>query len=232
MLRRTDEYRGKFPPVRRYENNDEVKGKLLAVRCAECDRIPYYLKEGNPSRARLFGSEGVSINRLFVAKYNYWSHGIGHLLELYVPLNGFEDLNHYRFDPFEIGFFVEEDVNLIFLAYRFLPDEWFITPYQWALQEDFTRAVPLLDPAAASDRRFNLGVVGDPGGRYVVVRESIMDADFATKFHAAIRRQIERGGPPDLKECENRINARFGFSMIGKFDSLLVAATGLHSVTN
>jgi hypothetical protein len=227
LLRRTDENRNKFPPVRRYENNDEVKGKLLGVRCAECDQIPYFLKEGNPSRARLFGAEGVSINRLFVAKYNYWSYGIGHLLELYEPLDGSEGLEHYRCDPLEIGFFVEEDVNLIFLAYRFLPDKWFMTPYQWARQEDFARAVPPLDPAAENDRHFTVAIVGDPGGKYAVVRKSVMNSKFASKFHAAIRRQIEAGEPRDMREYSARIESLYGFLMDDGIDSLLVAQTEL-----
>jgi len=123
--RRNEENRGKFPVVSAYENGDEESGKLLAVRCAECDRIPYYLKEGNPNRVRRFNTDGIPVTRCVSHNYNFWSYGIGHLLELYEPDPGAEPLDYYRLTSFEIGFFVEEDVNLILLAYRFLSENWF-----------------------------------------------------------------------------------------------------------
>ena len=59
LLQHNNFNKNKFPIVRRFKDNDETKA-LLTVRCAECDNIPYCLKEGNPSRSRRFNVGDIS----------------------------------------------------------------------------------------------------------------------------------------------------------------------------
>jgi len=214
----------KFPVTRRFQNNDREK-ELLTIRCAECARIPYFLEEGNPSRARLFNADNVTILQDFNSRYNYWSYGIGHLLELYTSVTHSENINYFRQVQIELGFFVESDVNMIIFAYRLLPDEWLISPFQWCLYEDFAHAVPPLNPLEENERKFSMAVINETGGKYLVIREFILPLGFARKFHSTIHQQIERGKPDNLEEYRNKIETLYEYLIDNKVDSMLFART-------
>ena len=117
LLHRDNSNDGQFPVDRRFQD-DEAK-KLLTVRCAECVEIPYRLEDGTPSRAYRFNADNIHIITSFNREYNYWSAGIGHLFEFYSSDTDEESLSYFRETPFEIGFLVEEDINLIVIATAF-----------------------------------------------------------------------------------------------------------------
>jgi len=221
LLHRDDSNENKFPVTRRFENNGEIE-TLLTVRCAECVQIPYWLTEGNPSRSYRFNADGVTILMELNREYNYWSHRIGHLLELYVSDPDDEDLAYFRNSPIEIGFLIEEDVNLIVLAHRFSPDDWMVTPYQWHFYKDSVRAVPPIKPLEEKDRKFTVAVINDKGGKYLIIREGVLPLEFATAFHNAIHKQIESGIPADIEKYRHRVNNLFELLMNNKVDSLLI----------
>ncbi len=222
LLHADDGNKNKFPVTRRFETNGEIE-KLLTVRCAECVQIPYRLKEGNPSRSYRFNADGVSILMELSREYNYWSHRIGHLLELYVSDPYEKDLDYFRNSPLEIGFLVEEDVNLIVLAHRFLPDDWMVTPYQWHFYRDSARAIPPINPLGEKDRKFTLAVINDKGGKYLIIRQGVLPLEFATVFHSAIHQQIERGIPADIEKYRYKVNNLFELLINNKVDSMLTA---------
>ncbi len=226
LLHADDGNKNKFPVTRRFETNGEIE-KLLTVRCAECVQIPYWLKEGNPSRSYRFIADGITILMELSREYNYWSHGIGHLLELYVSDPDEEDLDYFRSAPLEIGFLVQEDVNLIVLAHRFLPDDWMITPYQWHFYQASARAVPLINPLEENNRKFTLAVVNDVGGKYLFIREGFLSFEFASAFHGAIHQQIERGIPVDIEKYRYQVNNLFELLINNKVDSMLQARTSI-----
>lgn len=193
LLHRNDLEQNKFPFTRRFEDNDETK-ELLTARCAECAQIPYWLKDGNPSRSRYFNADGITIIKELNREYNYWSHGIGHLLELY-DSDSVDLLSDLRNSPIEIGFLIKKDVNLIVLAHRFLPDDWNVTPYQWNFYPVYARAIPSVNPLEENERKFTVAVINERGGNYLLIREGILSLEFATEFHAAINEQIQKGKP-------------------------------------
>lgn len=219
-----DKIKNKFPITRRFQSNNEEK-ELLTVRCVECTEVPYFLEEGNPSRADLFNADIVTILRDLNREYNYWSFGIGHLFELYISTPDTDDLSFFRDSPIEIGFFVDEEVNLIVFAHRFLPDEWLITPFQWYAYGDFARAVPPAAPIEVNDRKFTVAIINQTGGKYLIVRRFILSLEFADKFHQAIQQQIGRGKPANLEEYRNKIETLYEYLFDNKVDSLLVART-------
>lgn len=229
LLHRDDSNKSKFPVTRCFEDNDETKN-LLTVRCAECVGIPYWLIDGNPSRSYRFDADGVTIIKELNREYNDWSHGIGHLLELYISEPDDEALTFIRNAAIEIGFLVEEDINLIILAHRFLPQEWMVTPYQWNFYKDFARAIPPINPFEANERKFTVAVINDKGGRYLVIREGILPFEFAKMFHAAIQKQIERGQPTNIDEYRYRVSNLYELIMDNEVDSTLKARTLIEQI--
>lgn len=231
LLHATASNENKFPVVRKFEDNDQMES-LLAVRCAECDRIPYSLKVGNPSRAHLYGADGVSILREIGSTYNYWSYGIGHLLELYTSVCDEDSLSYFEKQPFELGFLVDKEINLIILAYRFIGDDWFPTPYLWYAYPTFAKAIPKIDSSKNVDRRFTLALIDDNGGKYLMIRRALMSLDFAAAFQQAISEQIEKGIPEDLVTYRTRVRNLYELVMDDNFDSKLKARTVLEKLQN
>src|SRR5262245_14227806 len=108
---------GRVPPVRRYRDQAREEG-LLAVRCAVCARLPSRIAPGSAFRIDLVGRDRTNILTDCNSQYNYWPARIGHLLEVYtddVPDDLIAAMNE---EPIEVGFLVEEDINLIVIAYR------------------------------------------------------------------------------------------------------------------
>lgn len=213
-----------FPVKRAFENNS-LEGKLLTVRCAECRLIPYWLKEGNPSRSHLFNKDNVQLLRDFSRNYHYWSYGIGHLFELYIDDTDQESLDEYRNSPIELGFIVDEEVNLIVLTHRYISDDWRITPYQWHYHWEFSRDVPPITPNIEHDRLFTIALINEIGGKYLVIRNEILPLDFALEFHKAIHSQIERGIPEDFKLHQKRIGKILNLSIDQKIDPIIQTRT-------
>lgn len=231
LLHATAANGNKFPIVRRFKDDDQTK-QLIAVRCAECDQIPYFLKVGSPSRAHLYGAEGVSILTDLGSTYNYWSYDVGHLLELYTSARDEDSLSYSEKQPFEIGFLVDEEVNLIILAYRFVGDDWFLTPYLWHAYPTFAKALPQADSSEVIDRQFTLALIDDKGGKYMVIRRVLMSPDFAVAFQQAISNQIEKRVPEDPAIYRTRVRNLYELVMDDDFDSKLKARTGLEEPRN
>lgn len=214
----------KFPVTRRFQDNNETK-KLLTVRCAECDGIPYWLQEGNPSRAHLFNADGVTILRDLNREYNFWSYGIGHLLELYTSERDKDSLLYFRNTPFEIGFLVDEEVNLIILTHRFTDDDWMVTPYIWHAYKAFAHDIPVTNPVEENHRKFTLAIIDDKGGKYLVIRKGLMSLEFANALHATINKQIERGLPTSIDDYRSRVKNLYELLMDDNLDSKIQSKT-------
>lgn len=181
----------KFPAVRRFADPDERKG-LLSVRCAECVRLPYKIEEGQPFRSDLIGNENVTIASGCNSVYNYWPN-VGHLLEVYISSPTSTDLEFLRTAPIEIGFLVQEEVNLIVIAYRFATQDWNVTPFLWHAYPKSQRAVP---PENVKDsEKFTVATVDTDGGVYRTVRVRQLPQEFAAELNGEIKAQILRGEP-------------------------------------
>lgn len=211
----------KFPITRRFQDQVYEKG-LLSVRCAECTNLPYKLEEGQPYRSHLIGRDKVHVASGCNSVYNYWPHGVGHLLEVFSSSPSNESLSFIRSTPIEVGFLVEEDVNLIIVAYRFVPHKWNVTPYLWHAYKEPARANPPDNPASEAERKFTVALVNTNGGKYLVIREGILPLEFATTFHSAIHNQIARG-VPQKQEYGARVNRLSEFLIDNRVDSMLEA---------
>src|SRR5215831_9073424 len=168
---------GRFPVTRRYRDNDREKG-LLAVRCAVCSQLPYRIEVGSAFRVRFVGIERTNILPDCNSEYNYWPADIGHLLEVYTRDAPDEAIRAMNTEPIEIGLLVEEEVNLIVVAYRLGNRTFNVTPYSWHCHGEFTRAVPPLSPVSREDHRFLVGYVDTATGKYVAIREGRMSTEF------------------------------------------------------
>jgi hypothetical protein len=177
---------GRFPVTRRYKDMDREEG-LLAVRCAVCADFPYRIEAGQAYRVDYVGRDQTNLITDCNSTYNYWPAGIGHLLEVYAT--------NPPYDPIEVGFLVEEDINLIVVAYRRGEERFNITPYSSHTWGQGSRGAPPLPVVSKKDRRFLVGYVDTHTGKYGAVREGTMSDDFATAFHQAIHDQMARGEP-------------------------------------
>jgi hypothetical protein len=209
----------KFPVTRRYQDPINQTG-LLSVRCAECARLPYKLKEGEPYRSDLIGQEEVTLLPGWNSSYNYWSRGIGHLLEVYTDAPQ-EGLAFERDAPIEIGFLIEEDVNLIVIAYRFLPCDWYVTPYLWHAHPESERGVPAANPTSEQERTFTVATVDTTGGMYRTIRRAFLSVEFASLLNAAILDQISRGAPANNLEYKSRVEGIWQLTVNDRLQSLL-----------
>jgi len=213
---------GRFPAVRRFEDERNQRG-LIAVRCAMCANIPYLLEEGQPSRVDLIGETDIPILTSCNSEYNYYPLGLGHVLEVYMPRPSDELIEQLRSEEIEIGLFVEENVNLIVVAYRHGEWKFNITPYSWHAQNEWFRAVsPPLELRSEDERNFTVAFVDTKGGKYRAVRRMRMTPEFAQEFHRAIQEHIERGAP-DWEKYRWRVEALGSLLYENKAESLLVA---------
>ena len=131
---------GKLPGIRRFEDERNHKG-LIAVRCVMCANMPYLLEEGQPYRVDLIGNDDIPLLTSCNSEYNYYPLGFGHVLEVYVSDPSEKLIEQLRNEVIEIGFFVEENVNLVVVAYRVGEWKFNITPYSWLIQSEGFRAV-------------------------------------------------------------------------------------------
>jgi hypothetical protein len=90
---------------------------------------------------------------------------------------------------------VEEEINLIVVAYHLEKSGWNVTPYQWHAHEKWKCAIPSDSPVSESEREFTVALVDVSCGKYRAIRKGIMPLDFATSFHGAICEQISKGAP-------------------------------------
>lgn len=211
----------KFPTVRRF--TDEMAGEgLLAVRCAECAEMPFRLEEGQPFRINLIGREDTHVITGCNSTYNYWPRGIGHLLEVYSSDPSEDYTSALRGGSVEIGFLVEEEVNLIVMAYRVESPDWNVTPYLWHAYKEHERALPPPAPTLEEDRQFTVALVDTEGGKYRAIRNGTMPREFASSLHSAIHEQIGRG-LPDRQHYGSAVNGLYNLLIDNKLDSLLTA---------
>lgn len=204
---------GRFPVTRRYKDRNREEG-LLAVRCAVCAQFPYRIEAGQPYRVDFVGIDETNIITDCNSTYNYWPTGIGHLLEVYLATP--------PFDPIEIGFLVEEEVNLIVVAYRRGAGFFNVTPYSWHAHSQSSRSTPPLPPVSKEDLRFLVGYVDTHTGKYVAVREGAMSVEFATAFHQTIHEHIARG-EPDWERYGRRVQDLGDLLIQDKVNGMLVA---------
>jgi hypothetical protein len=213
---------GKLPGIRRWEDPRNHKG-LIAVRCAQCAHLPYLLEEGQPYRVDLIGEDDIPILTSCNSEYNYYPLGIGHLLEAYVTNPSEQWIEQLRSEPIEIGFLVEENVNLIVVAYRHGEKKFNLTPYSWPAQREWFRAVsPPAEITSDADRKFAVAFVDTKGGKYRVVRQMKMSQEFAQQFHEAIHAHIERGAP-DWGKYRRRVEGLGSLLFENKVEGLLTA---------
>lgn len=192
----------KFPAVRRFRD-DSSQNELLSVRCAECANLPYKIEKGQPFRADLLGSDDVNVLHESNSDYHYWSRGLGHLLEVYGSPSD-EIIRDVESASLSIGFLVEEEVNLIVLAYRLENIGWNVTPYQWHSYKKWESAIPAENPDSETEREFTVALVDTHGGKYRAIRKRILPFDFATSFHRAIAEQVANGAP-DWQKYAGRV---------------------------
>lgn len=213
---------GRFPAIRRLEDERNHKG-LIAVRCAMCANMPYLLEEGQPYRVDLIGESDIPILTSCNSEYNYYPLGLGHVLEVYTPRASDELIEQLRDEEIEIGFFVEENVNLVVVAYRVGEWKFNITPYSWLIQSEWFRAVsPPLELTSEDERNFTVAFVDTKGGKYRAVRRMRMSREFAQEFHRAIQKHIQRGAP-DWEKYRWRVEGLGSLLFENKAESLLVA---------
>jgi hypothetical protein len=149
-----------------------------------------------------------------------------YLIEAYRSRIDEETLLHYQEASIEIGFLINDEVNLIIIAYRFLPNDWNVIPYLWQAYPENSRIFPPEGPLSMLQRKFTVAVVETNGGIYRVIREGYMLDDFASAFNSAIHRQIANGLPDREKykyevehlyelmddKLDSKINAKFTIS--------------------
>jgi len=210
----------KFPAVRRFENELTHEG-LLAVRCAECAELPFRLEEGQPYRVDMIGRDETTVIPSCNSTYNYWSRGIGHLLEVYSSNPSDNYISAVRSGPVEVGFLVEEDVNLIVMAYRIGSNSWNVTPYLWHAYKEFARGTPP-DQSSEDARKFTAALVDTEGGKYRAIRTGVMPDEFASALNTAIHEQIRRG-LPDGRDYRLRVEGLYNLLIGNKIDSMLTA---------
>jgi hypothetical protein len=211
---------GKFPVTRRFEDNDSETG-LIAVRCAECADLPYRLEEGQPYRVRSIGEGDVTINYTVPTEYNFFPHGIGHVLEIYATNPSEEYIDTVHNGQFELGFFVYEDSNLIVVADRFNGAGWNLTPYTSFALPECLRALPSEDPSE-QERTFTVALVDDRGGTYRAIRRGTLTPEFARAFHKAIWEQLTRG-IPDEQIYRTRLDSLGPLRADARLDAMIVA---------
>jgi hypothetical protein len=211
----------KFPAVRRFRDEMAREG-LLAVRCAECAEMPFRLEEGEPFRIDMIGQDETPVLTDCNSTYNYWPRGIGHMLEIYLSRPTDDYISEVRSGRVEIGFLVEEDVNLIVMAYRVSSDDWNVTPFLWHMYKEYERATPPLSPSSVDERKFTAALVDTEGGKYRAVRQGTMPQEFASSLHSAIHEQIRRGAP-DWQEYWSKVNGLYNLLIDNKVDSMLQA---------
>jgi hypothetical protein len=212
---------GKFPATRRFRESNETG--LIAVRCAQCARLPYLLEEGQPHRIDLIGHDDINVIPSCNSEYNYYPLGIGHILEIFASDPNEQWMTDVRNDSIEIGFLVEENVNLIVLAYRRGEHRLNVTPYSWHAQiESIRAATPPLHPSSESDRRFTVAYVNTRGGKYIAIREGTLTEEFASQFHSTIHEHIARGAP-DWERYRWRVEGLHNLLYQDKVNSLLIA---------
>lgn len=180
----------KFPVVRRFQGPLKKQG-LISVRCAECANLPYRLEEGQPYRSHLIGRGDVTVVSGCNSVYNYWPRAIGHVLEVFISTPSDETLAFYRTASIEVGFLVEQDVNLIVIAYRFGSHRWNVTPFLWHSYPSALRVNPADSP---SDGEFTVATVDDQGGIYRSVRVG-SSPEFVNALEDQIATQILKGVP-------------------------------------
>ncbi len=212
---------GKFPVTRRFHDQLHKKG-LISVRCAHCAELPYRIEEGQPYRSDLIARDDVTLVTGCNSVYNYWPTGIGHLLEVFVSSPSDESLSSLKTSQIEIGFLTEDDVNLIVVAYRVLPHRWNVTPYLWHAYRETARGVPSPNPISDDERVFTIAFVDDKGGKYRAIRRTVLPKEFASDFHSAIHKQINRD-VPEPKEYGSRVDSLYELLMDDRVDSLLTA---------
>lgn len=210
-----------FPVTRKYRDNDREQG-LLAVRCAVCSELPYQIEAGSPFRIAVVGRERMNIIPDCNSEYNYWPAGIGHLLEVYTDEPPPEVIAAMNLEPIEVGFLVEEDVNLIVVAYRRGDRTFNVTPYSWHAHRQATRATPALPVVSKADHKFRLAYVNTSTGKYVAVRDEAMPTQFASTFHRAIHDHIQRGAP-DWERYRQRVPNLYELLYNDKVNGLLEA---------
>lgn len=211
----------KFPAVRRFKNEMTREG-LLAVRCAECAELPFRLEEGQPYRVDMIGRDETTVIPSCNSTYNYWSGGIGHLLEVYSSDPSENYISAVRSGPIEVGFLVEEDVNLIVVAYRIGSNSWNVTPYLWHAYKEFARGTPPPNPSSEDERKFTVALVDTDGGKYRAIRAGVMPAEFASALNSTINEQIRRG-LPEGRDYRLRVDGLYNFLIGNKVDSMLTA---------
>jgi hypothetical protein len=210
---------GRLPPTRIYENQAQETG-LIAVRCAACTEMPYLLEEGQPYRVDLIGGDHVMI--MVDLGYNYYPLGMGHVFETFTSNPDKDKLTALQEAPIEIGFIVEEDVNLIALVLRRGGKHETIFPYCWHFQNELIRAIPPLVPSKDEDRSFTVAYVNDKGGKYKAIRKQKMTAEFAAKLNKAIHNQIALG-QPEWEKYKHRAENVADYMVKNKLESSLVA---------
>lgn len=221
LMQRVSTNGTKFPAVRRFEN-ELTRERLLAVRCAECANFPYRLEEGQPYRIHLIGREETYVLPGGNSTYNYWTLGLGHVLEVYRSSPSDNMVSAVRSGPIEVGFLVEEDVNLIVVAYRIGSSGWNVTPYLWHAYKEYERGTPTPDPSAEEERKFTIALVDTESGKYRAIRGGLMSPELASSFHSSIHEQIRRG-IPERQAYHSRVNGLYKLLIDDKVDSMLTA---------
>ena len=212
---------GRFPVTRKYKD-PAAERDLLAVRCAICAQLPYKIEVGSAFRVHFVNIERTNILTDCNSEYNYWPAGIGHLLEVYTDDPPPEVVAAMNTEPIKVGFLVEEDVNLIVVAYRRGEQTFNVTPYSWHAHSPATRATPPLPAESKEDRRFRVAYVNVSTGKYVAVREGAMSTEFANAFHQAIHDHIQRGAP-DWEQYRWRVPNLYDLLFDDKVSRLLKA---------
>jgi hypothetical protein len=133
LMQRDSTNETKFPAVRRFKDEMAREG-LLAVRCAECAELPF--------RFDMIGRDQTYVAPSCNSTYNFWPRGISHLLEVYASRPSDDYISEVRSGPVEMGFLLEEDVNLIVMAYRIGSQDWNVTPYLWHAYKEYGRGIP------------------------------------------------------------------------------------------
>lgn len=221
LIQRDSTNETKFPAVRRFENELTREG-LLAVRCAECAHLPYRLEEGQPYRINLVGRDETYVIPSSNSTYNYWPPGIGHVLEVYRSSPSDNLVSAVRSGPLEVGFLMEEDVNLIVVAYRIGPNGWNVTPYLWHAYKDYQRGTPTPNTSTEEELKFTVALVDTEGGKYRAIRVGLMSLELASSFHSSIHEQIRRG-IPERRAYHSRVNGLYNLLIDDKVDSMLTA---------
>lgn len=213
---------GKLPGIRRFEDERNHKG-LIAVRCSQCARLPYLLQEGQPYRVDLIGDDDVTIISDCNSEYNYYPLGFGHMLEVFVSHPSDKWIEQLKTEQVEVGFLVEENVNLIVVAYRYGEGKFNVTPYSWHPQSEWFRTVsPPVELASDDDRNFAIAFVDTTGGKYRVVRQMKMSPEFAQQFHRAVQEHIACG-EPDWERYRRRTENLGELLYQNKVESVLTA---------